>query len=630
MIKLNINNADFSNIDNVIEYRLKLLRKQNIKAYRLLIAFSVLGSSFYPAILSNFDNGTLDDLEHNVEYLVNQGFITKLNNLTYEFKTEEIWKKSIYYLKNDDMFEEILNTLYDIIRSYKQSSLALLSYISQKLGDNSQAFGIWTALMKYASYIGDIGLYIIVQKQALKLIENKNNEFYKNVKKNIYTRVGKLLEPIDSKASFEYLQNAILMLEDDEELEHIELLGYIASCSMKLGNYFGAIECAENVLNKLPPENTLERTLIKTRTIKPMLRLGNCGQLINSVENEILPDLEKLLLKGKDTALITIKDLFELWIEIYFDYAEALVLQGNNKAFEVIQSIYEIFEKNNKTEPALLCKTNILLALANTIKGDVMTSKNILDDILKEYSLDVMDSCIISKWNFIDILNKFFEKEYSKIQSELFNVVAYANNTNDSFTKNILKTLLAKIIKVNSQPQKALEILDEQVVYFAKEKISTGVLLCWYLIAETKLVTNGTQYALDIVNKALDICQSPNICNYYFTALFNKLLGEIFIAKQDFDSAKVYFEKTLLIAKQFDLQYIQVITYLQCAKLYQELALPKSNNRGEYIKQALRMFQSAKNVPIVAIQTALQKEIKEELNILSSFCKLNGIILKRQ
>ena len=71
-------------------------------------------------------------------------------------------------------------------------------------------------------------------------------------------------------------------------------------------------------------------------------------------------------------------------------------------------------------------------------------------------------------------------------------------------------------------------------------------------------------------------------------------------------------------------------TYIQCAKLYQELALPKSNQRANYIKQALKMFQLAKNVPIVAEQIALQKTIKEDLNILTSFCKLNGIILKKE
>ena len=77
------------------------------------------------------------------------------------------------------------------------------------------------------------------------------------------------------------------------------------------------------------------------------------------------------------------------------------------------------------------------------------------------------------------------------------------------------------------------------------------------------------------------------------------------------------------------MQFILVKAYLQTARLYQELALPKTGNRNNYIKQALKMFQNAKNVSIVAEQKALQKSIKEEFNVLNSFCKLNGIILKK-
>ena len=262
-------------------------------------------------------------------------------------------------------------------------------------------------------------------------------------------------------------------------------------------------------------------------------------------------------------------------MNVYFDYAEALAFQGDNKTFDIIQNIYDILDKNKSTEPHLLCRANLLLALANTIKGDLKLSNKILDDMLKEYTLDSMDSFIVSRWNFIDILNKFLDKNYNTLHTELFNVTAYANNINDNFTKNILKTILAKILKDSNQTKKALEILEEQVAYFAKEKVATGVLLSWYLIAEIKLITSGTQFALDIANKALDIAQSPNINNYYFICLFNKLIGEIYLAKQDFESSKIYLEKSAVIAKRFDLQYLQIKIYLQCARLYQELALPK-------------------------------------------------------
>lgn len=619
----------YDSLENILEARLSILRQEDVSAYRMLSAMSVLGNKFYPAMLENFDNNTPQVFERVIDVLVSRGYITQLNNLSFEFKSFNIWKAIVAIVKNDDFFEEIINNLYEIISIYKQSSIALLGYIVQKLSNNDQSFEIWTMLMKQASYIGDIGLYIISQKQALKLIEHKSSPHYLKVKKNIYTRVGKLLEPIDHVAAFDYLQKAVMMLEDNEEYEHVDLLGYLASAAMKMGNYWGAIECADNVLGKIPDDMELEFALVKSRKIRPLVCLGNYGQAINLIDNEVMPALQKYLAKGKDLPVIKASDLYDIWLGVYFDLAEALTFQGDSRMFDIIKLIFDIIEKNKVTEPVTLCKVHLALALANTVKGDLQTSEKILDDLLKEFSLDNMDAFIVSRWNFIDILNKFMKKDYDSLQTELFNVVAYANNANDNFTKNILKTMLAKILRDKNETKKALAILDEQVAYFAKEKVATGVLLTWLLISELRLETKGTQFALDIATKALDIAQGPNINNYYFISLFNKLIGEIYIAKQDFESAKVYIEKSIFVARQFNLQGILVKDYILYAKYYQELALPKSSMRGEYIKQALKMFQSAKNVPIVADHQHLMRNIKEELSVLTSFCKLNGIVLKK-
>lgn len=627
--KQNYRNVSYNNLEEIMTARLALLKQNDFAAYRMLVAMSFLGNKFYPAILEHFDNNTLQEFERIVELLTQFGFINQINNLSFEFKSHRIWKVINSILSNDDVSEEILNILYEMLKIYKQSSIVLLGYIIQKLKKDDEAFDVWTTLMKQASYIGDIGLYIISQKQALKLIEKKNSPYIQKIKKNIYTRVGKLLEPIDCDTAFEYLQNSIMMLGDNNDFEHIELLGYLASTSMKKGNYWGVIECADNVLNLIPDTMELEQTLIKSRQVRPLLCLGNYGQVINLIDTGIMPIFEKYLSKEKNTHVIDIKSLYKMWIEIYFDFAEALIFQGDCRMFEIIKLIFEILEKNKITDSILLCKAHLALALANTIKGDTNTSKKILDDILKEFPLDSMDSFIVSRWNFIDITNKFIEKDYNSLNAELFNVVTYANNINDNFTKNILKTLLAKMFKDKNENKKALEILEEQVAYFAKEKIATGVLLSWYLIAEIRLITNGTQFALDIATKALDIAQGPSINNYFFISLYNNLIGEIYMAKQDFESAKVYIEKSIFIAKQFNLEINLVKSYLLYAKLYQELALPKSSMRAEYIKQSLKMFQLAQKVSIAEQHNYVQKRIKEELSVLTSFCKLNGIILKK-
>ena len=149
------------------------------------------------------------------------------------------------------------------------------------------------------------------------------------------------MEPINHEEAFEYLQHAVMMLEDTEDCEHIELLGYLASCSMKSGNYWGAIECEDSVLNKLPDDMELERTLIKSRQVRPMLRLGNYGQVINLVDTEVLPVLEKYWSKGRSSHIATQSELYEIWLEVYFDFAEALTFQGDSRMFDVIKLIFD-------------------------------------------------------------------------------------------------------------------------------------------------------------------------------------------------------------------------------------------------------------------------------------------------
>ena len=435
-----LKHIQYDSLESIIETRLSLLKQEDYSAYRILIAMTILGCKFYPAVLEHFDNNPPEEFERIIETLVQKGFVQQINNLSFEFKSYSVWKAIAAIIKNDDILSEILNILYEILSMYKQSSLALLGYVVQKLNNSQQAFQIWTLLMKQAAYIGDIGLYIIAQKQSLKLVENKTDVSSQKIKRNIYTRVGKLLEPIDFETSFTYLQNAIMLLDDNAEYEHIELLGYLASCSMKKGNYWGVIECADSVLNKVPEEMELERTLVKSRQTRPLLKLGNYGQTINLIDTEIRPCIERYISRNKNTPVINMQDLFETWLELYFDLAEALTFQGDCRMFEIIKVIFDIIERNQIAEPAVLCRAHLALALANTIKGDLNTSEKILDDILKEYSLDTMDSFIVSRWNFIDILNKFTKKDYNSLYTELFNVVAYANNVNDNFTKNILKT----------------------------------------------------------------------------------------------------------------------------------------------------------------------------------------------
>ena len=149
---------------------------------------------------------------------------------------------------------------------------------------------------------------------------------------------------------------------------------------------------------------------------------------------------------------------------------------------------------------------------------------------------------------------------------ELFQAAQYADDINDEFTKNILKILLGRLIQDRTSAKEAAVIYTKQVEYFAEKQNAIGVLLGWYFISQAKMLIDGPNAALDIALKALDISQSVNINNHYFSLILNKLIGEIYLALQDFNAAKMYLEKAIMIAKSSDINYQLAHLYLLYSK----------------------------------------------------------------
>ena len=77
-------------------------------AFRMLAAMSVLGSKFYPAMLEHFDNNSPQEFERIIEALVQHGFITQINNLSFEFKSSNIWKSIVTIMKNDECIKYLI------------------------------------------------------------------------------------------------------------------------------------------------------------------------------------------------------------------------------------------------------------------------------------------------------------------------------------------------------------------------------------------------------------------------------------------------------------------------------------------------------------------------------------------
>ena len=211
------------------------------------------------------------------------------------------------------------------------------------------------------------------------------------------------------------------------------------------------------------------------------------------------------------------------------------------------------------------------------------------------------------------------------MQEDLFQIVTFANNNGDNFTKNILKTLLGKIFQDNENSKQALEIYNDQAAYFAKEKMAIGALLTWYLIADATLNTEGPQNAMEIAEQALEVAQNPKINNYFFTILLKTVIAKCAITNSDFETAKIHIEGAILIARKFNLKDMLSRLYLLYGKYFQELGLMKSPKQIEYLQASDKLYKQAKELIEQTKNKYVYQDLKKSQSVLGSFCKLHGI-----
>jgi tetratricopeptide (TPR) repeat protein len=385
------------------------------------------------------------------------------------------------------------------------------------------------------------------------------------------------------------------------------------------------VECVDAVLEKVRPENTLDIALLKASKLNALLNIGNCGQIVNLVDNEIMPILDKYFSKKQNSQDLGF--MYETWLRTYLILANALIMQGNDRSFEILTILFDIIERNQIKDELFICKCKLTLAFANTIKGNYQASEQMLEEVLKSYRENVMNNETILRWNFINIINNFFKHHYQNMQEDLFQIVTFANNNGDNFTKNILKTLLGKVFKDNGNSKQAMEIYNDQVAYFAKEKMAMGALLTWYLIADTTLNTEGPKNAMEIAEQALEVAQNPKINNYFFTILLKAVIAKCAITNSDFETAKMHLEGAIILARKFNLKDLLSRLYILYGKYFQEIGLTKSAKQIEYLQAAQKLYTQAKELIEQTKNKYVYTDLKKAQSVLRSFCKLHSFDL---
>ena len=613
----------------IFNKRLEKIKQENELAFKALTLAAMLGVKFniimVQAVL-NLDENAAQEL---IQQLIASAFIQQIDTYWFKFSNSLIWKYLFEFVKQNDDFAQSAKAMLDMIEKLRLTNIAYKPLLAQNAKAQDLAFIYWTSVMKNAAYIGDVNLYVLAQKQCLKLNEELSLSNKQIIDINIRYRLGKLLCEKEPELAYDFLTTILNVdYENNDVIDFVDTSANAIIAANKSGNYNAVIEIVDKVVNVLSPAEKykLEIALITIRKIKTMFLLGSYEHLINIIENEINPHLEDALSQNYTVFNLPISKIFETWVETNLILAESLLLQGNNRAYDVIAALEEALSAH---EPII--KYNLAIAFtkafACAIKGDVIEAEKVLEQIATAQKTEQLDEELICKLNLLQVMIRFLKKDFSNMKKYLFETVTFANNNNDYLGKNLLKSALGKLLENEGDFSKAQEIYNDQITYFAKERIALGALLNWYFLADICLKIFDVDKALEIALNALDVAKNPKINSYYFQVMYKRLIAEIYLIKGDCGVAKMYLEKSMLITKRYNLEYLNIQLYDFYAKYHIEMFKTGKDGGSSPLVSAKKLYEKAITLASKLGLMNLVDELKKEYQSLLTFAQLKKVEL---
>ncbi len=613
-------------MEELIKLRLNALTP-SVK--NVLFMAAIMGYRFAAGILTVSVAMSIEKAEEIINYLKQELFINQIDNYTCEFKSLEVWKLIYQEAKSDLLYKENAQNLYNTLQSLTlSSSLQKLISCTEALS-KEEAYNIWQDTAKLTAKLGDTNLYVIAQKQSLKLLDELDIENSDSIKFQIYEEIGKLLYEKSPSEAVTYMANVLdAGIKDGKINKVIDLSGYfIKSCYLS-GNYFGANEAIEAIIKLIKTTGAdvslLDISLIKTRKLKALFNIGNSAQVINIINEEIIPQFEECMnVKSFDSRYKSL--IIDGWLTAKIVLSKAYSLQGSDDALAVIADLRKFLELYDCDTEHYGTQIDIAEAFAITVTGKINKSNEILNRVAKEYKDKNLNTDLLAEWNLVNIVNRVFLGQNQDLKSDLFELAAFTNNINEHFVKHIIKLILGYVIKQEGNTAKALEIFNEEITYFAKEKVATGALLSWLLIVQITMEMGDYDKALDTAMKSLDIAKSVKINNYFFTIYFQKCIAEIYMKKNDLSAVKMYLEQSIILAKQYNLRYQLIELYISYGKYIEALMGFKRIYSKDNVDTTSEMYNKALSIAKDMELPNMIELAAKERNNFKTFCQLNSI-----
>ena len=617
--------------EDLLILRLDDIFKKYKNSYKIMCYAALFGYIFPLKIIKEAAGIDEAELKSIMEVFIRNQLVATFDGRVFFFKNKMIMNVVKNNMMKEGFDSEISFDLLQVAKNALYGEAFYCATLARRANQNQEAFVLFAKATKEALFCGDINLYLKAQKNLLKLFDFAPFADKEDRKKQLCIELGRANYINCPQDAVEFLTEALQLISSDEmtgnTTEILDILGYLSKSFILCGNYQGAIQAIDQSIRYINPERMrLEYALLCYLKMKILMNIGSIGEVIDLCNNTILPIIDDCISKKITISQMSMSELRHTKSDIMLTLARAYAVQGNPHYEKVIAAA--------DIDDAIMTKSNveafITSAIYKTLQGDIVSSEELLhkaDSIADSIGASGNTTLL---WAFLKLLNKSFLGEFDSAEQEILILSQKAKKLNNSLIYNFTTLLMARYFREIKQYDKAKSIINDRVNYFSQQKISSGALLCWYLIGCIFLEEKNVDDAMSIARQALEVCQKTGINNIYFAACFEKLMADCYISRHDFEMVNIHLEKAMKLSKANNLMFMQCRIYSLMGKAYYEIATTMADSKKENAQNSYEMYKIALNIALGLKNEYVAKQINLDISTLKAYCNLQNLSLEEK
>lgn len=519
---------------------------------------------------------------------------------------------------NMPYFTEICKKFHTESNAFSPNN-AIKVCMSEYLNDYGNSIKELFELNGRVAATGDDMLFVILSKQYINSYDKipvKERKISEGVRYEIEENIAKLLtDKAPDIAAEHFTVPMIRAVKNNNKSKLLELGGYAIRARYNTGNYIEAIQTTDYLVEGTSDVlNQTEAAMVKANKIEALIKCGNCAEAVFIIQNEILPVLNNALKDKKITSEYFLNEIIYSLAISKLNLAKASALQGIPVEEKIIDDVEKIIDENHPDYERI--KNEILLtkAFVYTLKCNVNKALEYLD-LFKNSQTKTKNQKLIGY--ITEIFLRSIYQSPDEILPSLLEYIEDGRFIGNSTDRQMLEVFEALFLMEKGLYEKAMKKVNYLLPEFAKKKIVTGALACWYITAKTGIKTPTDNDSYSIATSASEIAGNPNFMNYNFMIAFQKLIAEILAAKKDFSGAEIQLEKAMATVKKTGFTYAALLL----SEDFADLSFEKfSENPSNIINNPEKFSKISEKI----------SGYKNQLNLPQSVNKISKRIARRK